>query len=153
MLPFTLKVAGDSHVKRLDVRDVRYRVHGVVRLEGAALVLQWSGERHVTEVKGPEVSERVEPLPVRTLQIPGARLGLIERRGWWRPRVEVVVTDLALLEGVPGAARGRLALVIARRDTALADEFISNVRVLMADAAIAAAEAPPPLPPPPDSTG
>jgi len=148
VLPFTLKVAGDSQYKTRDVREIRYQVHGVARLDGGALVLQWSGERYITEIKGPEVSERVEALPVTTLRIPGAGLGLIERRGRWRPRVEVVVTDLALLEGVPGAARGRLALVIARRDTALADEFISNVRVVMADAAIAAAEAPPPLPPP-----
>ncbi len=147
MLPFTLRVAGDTHVKTRDIRDVSYRVHGVAGLEGGALVLQWSGEQRITEVKGPEVSERVEALPVRTLRIPGARLGHVERRGWWRSRVELVVTDLALVEGVPGAARGRLALRIAWRDRGLADEFISNVRVLMADAAIAAAEAPPPLPP------
>jgi len=148
VLPFRLKTQGTDEVAPWHVRSLSYRLHGLARLESGALVLQWSGTAEVSEVKGTAVREYAEPMPVREVTLPVTQVASLTLHGrWWRPRVVLRVTDLAILAPVPGSDRGQVTLWIARRDWVLAGSLITGVEIEQADAALAAAEAPPPLPP------
>ena len=148
VLPFRLKVKGESQVAAWHARSVSYRIHGIARLDERTLVLQWSGTASVSEVKGTAASDREEPLPVRTVELPIRRVaGLALLGGWWRPRVELRAADLESVADVPGARHGAVTLRIARRDRPLARERVANLEMQIADAALEAADAPPPLPP------
>lgn len=148
ILPFRLEADDDSEVSPWYFRAVSYELHGLARLEEGRLVLQWSGTSEVTEIKGTATRVREEPLPVRRVVLPVTQIASVALEGgWWRPRVVLRVADLGVLSDIPGAARGALALRIARSDRALARDLITGIEILAADAALAAAESPPPLPP------
>lgn len=135
VLPFTLRAASESGMTGTDVAWDAYRFHGVARIDGAELVLEWGGEIERSTVAGTSVSTTIEPVPTRRVRVPGGRLGVAELRGgWWRPRLEVVVADLDALAALPGSRQGRAVLRIARRDRALALEFAAAVAGLRADA-------------------
>jgi hypothetical protein len=141
MLPFTLEPNDEVEFSAGSIRSAATRLHGIARLAGDRLVLQWSGEAEITTVRGPEVSHRVQSLPVHEVAVPVGALGGVRRRGWLRPRLELWSTDLTMLREVPGARRGRLRLRIARGDRALADELIASLELAMADAALSASDA------------
>lgn len=148
VLPFRVKAASETQVAPWHSRIVSYRILGLVRLEDAGLVLQWSGAAEVVETKGTGTRVKEETLPVRTITLPVTRVAQLALEGrWWRWRLVLRATDLAALAQVPGARDGALILWFARRDRAIAAELITNFEIQQADAALAAAEEPPPLPP------
>lgn len=114
------------------------RLDGLLRLAGSTLVIEWSGAVEVAEVRGPEVETRVEAVPTTRREIPVERLSEVALRGWWRPCLEIRVTDLAALEGVPAAASGRLSLRIPRAERRAAQLFVVSLKDEMADAALRA---------------
>lgn len=129
-LPFALWIPDESRTK--GPRSALCRQHdvrGIARLEGGELVIEWSGITQVQEVDGHAAEVRREPFPAGRRVIPLTALGSIRRRGWWwRPRVELRVAELALLEGVPGAQGPLLRLGIARGDLALAGALVVAAR-------------------------
>jgi hypothetical protein len=147
VLPFRLEAGDDTQVATWYTRSVSYTLHGILRLDERALVLQWSGTADVVEVKGTATRVSEEAVPVRTLALAIAHVAGATLRGWWRPRVVLRARTLEALAPVPGAQAGAVTLWIARRDRAVAAELISGIEIMLADAALAAAEAPP-LPPP-----
>ncbi len=148
VLPFRLKAGDDTQVASWYTRSVSYTLHGILRLDEHAVVVQWSGTADVVEVKGTATRVTEEAVPVRTLTVPITRIaGATIKGGWWRPRVVLRAKDLEALAPVPGARAGAVTLWIARRDRELAAELITGLEIMLADAALAAAEAPPPLPP------
>jgi hypothetical protein len=152
VLPFRLRPASETQVEPWHTKTVSYRIHGLVRIEAGALVLEWSGAAEVVETKGTGTRVKEETLPVRTINVPVTRVARLALEGrWWRWRVVLRATDLAALAEVPGARHGALTLWIARRDRALATELITTLEIQQADAALAAAEEPPP-PLPPDTS-
>ncbi len=90
---------------------------GLIRLEDEALVVEWSGSTKVSDVRGFAADVRVEPFPAGCRAIPLAAVSSILRRGWsWQPRIELRVTELRVLEGVPGVAGSLLTLAIPHTD-------------------------------------
>jgi hypothetical protein len=128
------RAAGRQAVRRI------VRLQGLVRLEGTALVVEWSGAVEWTQVRGPEVVAKSETVAATRREIPVDRLVDVLVRGWWRPRLEVRTADLAALEGVPTAEHGRLTLRIPRRERQAAQALVANLKDEMADAALRAAE-------------
>jgi hypothetical protein len=149
-IPFTLKLAEETSLEHGRVVMSVSRVAGHARLDGDRLVVEWSGTRDVEEV-GPGQLRRVSlPIPVGHVAVPVARLLRVGvRRRWWRPRLELVTTDPGAFAGLPGALGGRLELQLSRRDVSSALEWVTTVRLEMADYALRAAEGSAPLPPPP----
>jgi len=148
MVPFTIRRAAAREYAAGSYRAVDHRIHGIRQRDGTTLALQWSGETRFQEVRGPELKERAEPIPVTTVAVPADRLGGIDLlRRWFRYRIELYATDLTLLANVPGAADGRVTLLIARRDRLAAEELVASARLAMADAQLYRADAPPELPP------
>jgi hypothetical protein len=140
IISFTLPVSHDQHLAGRQVVRRAARLRGLVRLENAALVIEWSGAIEWTEVRGPEVQTRTEAVPATRREIPVGRLADVSVRGWWRPRFELRAVDLEALNGVPSAENGYLSLRIPRAERRVADELVLNLRDEMADAALRAAE-------------
>ncbi len=99
--------------------------HGIVRLEGEWLVLEFETKDEILSVltSGPKQC-RLE-------------LGQIEscrwQPGWWGGRLELATSSLAVLAGIPGAAQGRISLVVARRDRAAALGLAADVELALAE--------------------
>jgi len=140
VISFTLPVSHDQHVAGRQVVRRAARLQGLIRLENATLVIEWSGTIEWTEVRGPEVETRTEAVPATRREIPVGRLADVSVGGWWRPRFELRATDLEALNGVPAAENGRWSLRISRAERRMANELVLNLRDEMADAALRAAE-------------
>lgn len=140
-LPFTVRITGPDQIAGGRVRTVEERYAGVARLSDAGVHLEWGGRREHTDVRGGSVASRAEQLPVTRLTIPAPRiLEATLRHRWWRPSLRLRVTDVDALAGFPGASATECRMRIAREDRARATEFLTDLRLLMADAELRAAE-------------
>jgi len=138
----------ESSVEKGFARAVAVSLHGVMRLEGDHLVIEWSGTRHVSEAGRGTARSAVEQLPVSRATIPVASLGRVTlRRHWWRRRLEIASADLSALQAIPTARAGRVVLEITRADRHLAADLVSQIELAAADHALAAAEQLRALPP------
>ena len=140
-LPFTIRLKGADQITGGRVQSVEERHAGVAWLSANDLQLECSGRREHTDIKGGSVASRTEQLPVTRIAVPARRI--IEatlRNRWWRPYLRLRVSDVDTLTGLPGASGTECRLRIAREDRARAVEFITDLRLLMADAELRAAE-------------
>lgn len=149
-LPF--EVSADHQVIAAgSVTTTEERRHGVLRLDGGTLAVQWRVEREVQRI-GAELRTDVERDGVRDVAVPVQLLGdaRVRMRGhWWWRRWEIVLTarDLAAFDRLTGddgfafAHPAELVLPIRTSDVALAQEFASEVELAIAEVALAAAEA------------
>jgi hypothetical protein len=140
VISFTVPATFDQRAAGLRAVRRVVRLQGLVRLEGAVLVIEWSGAVDWTEVRGPEVLARTEAVTATRREIPVERLVDVAVRGWWRPRFELRASDLPTLEGIPTADHGRLSLRFPRAERQAAESLAANLRDEMADAALRAAE-------------
>jgi hypothetical protein len=147
-VPFTLRVPGESRVEGPQVSSTTHRMHGIARLEGASMVLEWSGTTEEQIVGPASVRAKRTAIPIARAEVPVGRLAGFELRGWWRPRIELWASDLDTLARVPGVERGRLRLWLARRDRRAAAELVLGVQLEMAEEALRAADASGELPSP-----
>jgi hypothetical protein len=149
--PFSLRLPKEERVHGpRHVSSTRHHIRGFARLEGAGLVLEWSGTIERSVVQWAEVwTERV-PVPVSRATIPVRQVRRIELRGgWWRPRIDLRTSDLGSLASVPGAAPDHVSLWLARRDRRAAAELVAATEAAIADAMLRAVEAHAALPNPP----
>jgi hypothetical protein len=140
VLSFSVPATHDQRAAGLRVARRVSRLQGLIRLEGASLVIEWSGAVEWTEVRGPEVLTRSETVAATRREIPAERLADVTVRGWLRPRFELRAADLAAFEGVPTAENGRLSVRIPRAERRDALALAADLRDEMADAALRAAE-------------
>jgi hypothetical protein len=154
-LPFTL-TRSDSVVGE-EIVSTTERVHGLLRLDGERLVLQWRVSRSTQRV-GSEIRTDRETEPVREVEIPLAALaGATVRWVWWRwPPGRYLALTGADLRAFEEAARtgglqldhpAELLVQVRRADFLAAREFAGELDLAIADRALRAAEAARPLPP------
>lgn len=140
-LPFTLRTARPDQITRGRVESVAERYAGVARLSDTALHLEWAGRREHTDVKGGSVTSRVEPLSAMRAVIPAESImEATLRRTWWRPYLRIRINGVGFLDGFPGADATECRLRISREDRARAVEFVTDLRLLVADAELRAAQ-------------
>lgn len=157
-LPF--QVSGENQViANGTVTTTEERRHGVLRLEGATLTVQWRVEREIqrvgVEIRTDTERDGMRSIPVRVDQLGDAR---VRTRGrWWWRRWELVLTarDLSAFDPLAGndgfdfAHPAELVLPVRTADVELAREFASEVELAIAELALRAAEqAAAPLPAP-----
>ena len=122
-------------------------VHGLLRLEGDELTVQWRLARKIDHL-GTEMHTDEEFEAVREVTIPlSAMAGAIVRRPWWRfwsgPRIVLVASDLQALEAVTGedglrlAHPAKLVLPVRRSDALVAAEFAAELEIAVAERALA----------------
>ncbi len=130
-LPVRLPVPGESRTDGRGSALTRdHDVRGLLSLRGTALLLEWSGTTHVSEVRGHAAETRREPFPSGWRLIPLAAVASIRRRGWWwRPRLELRVHELELARGVPGSHGPVITVRVARADLQSAGELAIAARL------------------------
>ena len=146
-LPFILKRSND--VIGVEITSTRETVHGLLRLDGDRVYVQWRVARS-TERVGWQIRTDREVEPVREAVIPlSAIAGATVRWQWrWPPGPYLVLTaaDLRAFEEVAGAAGlslnhpAELALRLRGADRALGNEFAGELELALAERALAAAE-------------
>lgn len=123
VLPFKLKVPGKDQFTGFNAVSTSFRFHGLLRLEGDELTIEWGGEAQVQEVGALTVRDDHLPLPQEQIVVPVSRLFKATLAGgWWRPRLRLQARELAVLSIVPSEQHGAVEFWYARadRDAALA---------------------------------
>ena len=151
-VPFLLQRT--HQVVGLSITTTREIVHGLLRLDGDRLHVQWRADKS-TEHVGMEIRSDKEVGPVREVVIPlSAIAGANVRWSWrWPPGPYLVLTaaDLRAFEEVAGTAGlnldhpAELVLRLRRSDRALGVDFAGDLELALAERAMAAAEEPPSL--------
>jgi hypothetical protein len=125
-------------------------IHGLLRVDGDALVLQWRVQRQTDRV-GAEIRSDRELEPVREATIPVASVsGAVVRWPRWRPgragRLVLTAADLRAFEGLTGpgglelAHPAQLVLEVRKEDKDAARELATQVELAIGDHALRVAE-------------
>lgn len=131
-LPFTLRVPGKDNISGADVSSTTFRFHGLLHIDGDALLVEWAGTADIDEVSGLDVRSETISLPAETLAVPMDRLGRVElHAGWWRPHLEIAGADLTALATVPSEQKGRVRFWLARGDRPLAARIAEALRQVL----------------------
>lgn len=149
-LPFTIR--RDDSVVGEEITSTVEKVHGLLRLEGDELTIQWRTSRAVSRV-GKVIRTDHEMGAVREAVLPlSAIAGARVRWVWWYwpPGRYLVLTaaDLGAFEEVAGASGLRmphpaeLVVHIKRSHQTDAREFVSELELALAERALRAAEEP-----------
>ena len=148
-LPFSLRRKHEVVGVR-EYTSTTETVHGLLRLDGERLVIQWRLTR-ATDRVGFEIRTDREVEPVRETVVPLSSLaGAAVRRQWWRrllgPQLVLTAADLRAFAGVADDAvlrlehPARLVLNLRRADETAAAEFAAEVELAIAEQALSAAE-------------
>jgi hypothetical protein len=138
-----------------EITSTRDEIHGLLRLDGDRVVVQWRAARETSRV-GSEIRTDRELAPVRDVALPLAGIASARVRWEWRrwpPRRVLLLTaaDLRAFEalgsepGVPGAGLvlehpAELTLDLRRRDREAARAFVAELELALAERALRAAE-------------
>jgi hypothetical protein len=148
-LPFTVS-RSDDVVGMAEYTSTREKLHGLLYLDGARLIIQWRTSR-TTERVGMEIRTDREMEPVRQVEVPLAALAAARVRWTWLrwppgPYLFLTGSDLRAFEALAGANGLQLkhpaefAVRIAPGLRATAREFAADIELALADRALAAAE-------------
>jgi hypothetical protein len=118
-------------------------VHGLMRLEGDQVVIQWRAATRVDRV-GMEIRTDEEVGDVREVVVPlEAVAGATVQRPWWRrlrgPRVLLLASDLRAFEDLSGEEGLRLAhpaelvVDVPRKARLAAEEFAAELELARAE--------------------
>jgi hypothetical protein len=145
-LPFVMRRSHD--VVGREITSTTETIHGLVRLDGDALHIQWRVARSTDHVGRKEIRTDREVDPVREVTVPLSAVAgaTIRRRRLLGARLVLTATDLRAFEEVAGAAGlsldhpAELALDLRREDRELGNEFLGELELALAERALAAAE-------------
>jgi hypothetical protein len=141
-LPFTLKRSQDV-LGASFITTTTELIHGLLRLDGDRVVIQWRLGRK-TEHIGGEIRTDREYEAVREVVVPlEAVAGATVRRRWWErfgaPKLVLTGADLQAFEEVAGEDGLRfehpaeLVVRVRRRDRMLAEEFAAELVLAVAE--------------------
>ena len=141
-VPFFLKRSEDVY-SLSTVTSTTETVHGLLRLEGDRLVVQWRLARHTEKVGATEMTSDREYEEVREVVVPlasvaGARVRHRPWAFWEGPRLVLQAADLRAFDAVAGTEGLRLdhpaelVLRLRRKDTLVAEEFSAEVALALA---------------------
>lgn len=149
-LPFVLRRTHDV-VSGSGVTSTREELHGLLRLDGEQLLVQWRTTREISRV-GHEIRTDRELAPIHEVSIPlsGMASARVRRvwRGWWRKEVLILTAaDLRAFDVLTGEADApglllehpaELVLELRRSDGMLAREFASELTLAVSEAMLRA---------------
>jgi hypothetical protein len=141
-LPFTIRRKEDA-IRRGEITSTVETVHGLLRLHGDELVVQWRLARK-TERVGADIRTDRELGEVREVAVPLEGVaGAVVRRRWWDwprgPRLVLTAADLRAFEGLTGPEGlslhhpARLALRLRRGDDLAGREFVAELALAIAE--------------------
>lgn len=151
-LPFVLH-RDHSAVSGFEVTSIREQLHGLLRLDGDRLVIQWRTAREITRT-GREVRTDRELAPIREVAIPlsglaGAHVRRAWRRWWLREVLVLTAADLRAFDALTGEADvpglvlehpAEIVVELRRSDQQLAREFVGELRLAISEHMLSAFE-------------
>ncbi|MBT8397847.1 MAG: hypothetical protein KJN92_12825 [Gemmatimonadetes bacterium] len=141
-LPFNLRRSSDV-LGAAEMTTTTEKVHGLLRLEGDRLIIQWRLTRKI-ETLGSEIRTDEEMEPVQEVVLPlrvvaGAKI----RRPWWLfgrgLRLALTAADLQAFDAVAGEGGlklshpAELVLRLRRQDALAAEEFTAELALAKAE--------------------
>jgi len=144
-VPFHLRRSRDV-LGASEMTSTTERIHGLLRLDGDHLVIQWRLTRE-TQTLGTEIRTDQESEPVKEVVVPvQAVAGAAVRRPWWSfglgVRLVLTATDLQAFDVLAGEAGlkmdhpAELVLRLRRRDALAAHEFTAELAMTLAEGAL-----------------
>lgn len=148
-LPFTLR-RSNGVISGKEITSIVETIHGLLRVDGNSLVLQWRVQRQTDRV-GSEIRSDRELEPVREATIPVASVsGAVVRSPRWRRsrpgRLVLTAADLRAFEGLTGpgglelAYPAQLVLEVRKEDNDAARELATQIELAIGDHALRIAE-------------
>jgi hypothetical protein len=142
-LPFFL-TRGQDEMSATTVTTRRETVHGLLRLQGNALTIQWRLATK-TERMGSGIQKDHAVGSVEEIVVPVPRMGgATVRRGWWSwppgPRLALTAANLTALEELAGADGlsldhpAELVVRIRRSDRLAEEEFCAELALAISEA-------------------
>lgn len=136
-LPFRIRVPGRDRVGLDGIKEIAWKVEGLLYLDGMTLVLEWTGSRTTTVVSLGTVKEDKRELPLSSLDVPVEWLTEVRLRAWWwGARLHLRARILDAFEGVPEARPTSVTLRIRKSDLPLARQIVKDIGQARADAAL-----------------
>jgi hypothetical protein len=156
-LPFLLK-RGSETFSGTGMTTTKETVHGLLRLEGDTLTMQWRVGRKTEYVGALEMSQDQEVEAVREIVVPlRAVAGAVVRYRWWHriigPQLILAAADLSAFEEVAGKGGlsldhpAELVLRLRRSDRLAGEEFSAELALAIAELGLTKGETFPPLEP------
>lgn len=141
-LPFTLRRKEDA-IRPGEITSTVETIHGLLRLHGDELVVQWRLARKTDRV-GPDIQTDRELGEVREVAVPVAGVaGAVVRRRWWDwprgPQLVLTAADLRAFEDLTGPDGlsldhpARLVLRLRRGDDLVGREFSAELALAIAE--------------------
>lgn len=141
-VPFHLRRSQDVFAGTV-MSSTTETVHGLLRLEGGEVVMQWRLSRQTEHMGAASYRTEAEVEEVRELILPAAVFsGATVRRRWWDfvigPRLVLRAADLRAFEEVAGEGGLKLAhpaeivLRLRRADVLAAEEFAAELAMALA---------------------
>lgn len=141
-LPFLLK-RGDDVFTGTGMTSTREIVHGLLRLEGDRLYIQWRVGKTTDHMGAMEMRTEHQVEPVREIVVPLRGVaGAAVRRRWWDrltgPRLVLTASDLNAFEELAGQEGlkldhpAELVLRLRRSDRLPAEEFCAELAMALA---------------------
>lgn len=141
-LAFTVKYGTDV-MEGTSVTSTVERVHGLLRIDGRRLVVQWR-IRTTTDIMGSRITSEEKVDDVREVEVPLSALASAAVRHPWprwmrRPWLEITAADLRAFEALVGAGGigrihpAQLRLTLERADRWAAEEFVGDLLIAMAE--------------------
>ena len=148
-MPFTLNRSSDV-IAGPEITTTEEKVHGVLRLEGDQLLIQWRLMRSTSRI-GATIKTESEVEPVAEFAVPVAMLASADvKYSWWRVgrqvRLALIASDLRAFETIAGQGGlkldhpAELVVNVRRGDLEAAREFAAELEMAVADRAIARLE-------------
>lgn len=142
-VPFHLRRSSDAF-SATTVTSTTETVHGLLRLEGDRVVIQWRLARRTEHMGGASYRTEEEMESVRERVLPlSAVSAAVVRREWWRlwpgPKLVLRAADLRAFEEIAGEEGLRLAhpaeleLRLRRSDVLAAEEFSAELALALAE--------------------
>lgn len=155
-LPFTLRRSSDV-LSNTAITTTTETTHGLLRLEGDSLVIQWRLARKTEHVGATNISSDEEFEAVKEVVVPLSGVaGALVRRGWLQwftgPRIVLRASDLQAFEAVTGEDGLRLGhpaeivLKLRRADVLAAEEFAAELELAVAQRGLGEFGASPAMP-------
>ncbi len=141
-LPFTLRRSSEV-LSLSSMTTTTETTHGLLRLEGDNLVIQWRVARKTDHLGAAEMRTDEEFEAVKEVVVPLSGVaGAVVRRRWWEwfsgPRIVLRASDLQAFEAVTGEDGMRLGhpaeivLKLRRSDVLAAREFAAELELAVA---------------------
>jgi len=144
-VPFTLRRTKDEF-SATSFSSTREDVHGLLRLEGDQVIVQWRLARTTESYSTTAIKTDEDMEPVREVVIPlQAVATAFVRRRWWEfwkgPQMVLTAADLRAFDHVVGDGGLRLGhpaemvVDLRRKDQMLAEEFTAELTLAVAELA------------------